>query len=31
MKNFNSEIVSNYILDKTFGFRNRNNYLWNKD
>ena len=28
MKYFNSDIVSQYIIDKTFDFKSKNNYIW---
>jgi len=28
MKHFNSDIVSQYILDKTFNLKNKYNYIW---
>ena len=31
LKNFNSEIVSDYILSKTFNFKSNNKFIWYKD
>ena len=31
LKNFNSEIISDFILTKTFDFKSKNNFIWNKD
>ena len=28
MKYFNSDIVSQYIIDKTFDLKSKNNYIW---
>ena len=30
MKYFNSNIVANYIVNKTFGLHDKNKYLWEK-
>ncbi len=31
LKNFNSEIVSDFILSKTFDFKSKNKFIWNKN
>ncbi len=31
LKNFNSEIISDFILTKTFDFKSKNKFIWNKD
>ncbi len=31
LKNFNSEIVSDFILSKTFEYKSKNKFIWNKD
>ncbi len=31
LRSFNSEIVSDFIITKTFGFKNKNKYIWNKN
>ena len=31
LKNFNSEIVSDFILTKTFGLKNKSKYIWDKN
>ena len=30
MKYFNSDIISNYIINKTLGLKDNNKYLWEK-
>ncbi len=31
LKNFNSEIVSDFIISKTFDFRSKNRFIWNRN
>ena len=31
LKNFNSELVSDFIITKTFGNKSKNRFIWNKD
>ena len=31
LKYFNSEIISDFILSKTFDFKSKNKFIWNKD
>ena len=31
LKYFNSEIISDFILSKTFDFKSKNRFIWNKD
>ena len=31
LKYFNSEIISDFIISKTFDFKNKNKFIWNKD
>ena len=30
MKNFNSTLVANYIINKTLDLKDKKNYLWEK-